>query len=189
MEPPLESPAEEVTRLRDALNDLRGIVAVRALWAGGEPPRMVSTALNALLGIADDLEERVAQRTRLLAIANETLRESEHNSRLVVDSIPGLVALLTADGQVQFVNRQILDYTGRTLEELKRWRTSDTIHPEDLPHVIQVFSQSVAAGSPFEIVQRTRRSDGLSLVPEQRLSPARQKRPCRWLVRAVDGHR
>ena len=160
MEPPLESPAEEVTRLRDSLNDLRGIMALPALWTGGEPPRIVSTSLDALLGIANELEERVAQRTRELAIANEALRESERNSRLVVDSIPGLVALLTAAGEVEFVNRQILEYTGQTLEELKQWGTNDTVHPEDLPHVIQVFTQSIGSGSPYEIVQRLRRSDG-----------------------------
>jgi PAS domain S-box-containing protein len=91
----------------------------------------------------------------------EALRESERTSRLLVDSIPGLVALLTADGHVQFVNRQILEYTGRTLEELKQWGTNDTVHPEDLPHVIQVFIRSIGSGSPYEIVQRLRRSDGV----------------------------
>ena len=89
------------------------------------------------------------------------LRESERDSRLLMDSIPGLVALLTADGEVEFVNRQILEYTGRTLEELKHWGTNDTVHPEDLPHVIQAFTQSIASGSPYEIVQRLRRSDGV----------------------------
>ena len=78
----------------------------------------------------------------------ETLRESERNARLLVDSIPGLVALLTAGGELQFVNRQILEYTGRTLEELKQWGTSDTVHPEDLPHVIQVFTRSIGSGIP-----------------------------------------
>ena len=91
----------------------------------------------------------------------EALRESERNSRLLVDSIPGLVALLTSGGEVQFVNRQILEYTGQTLEELKQWGTNDTVHPEDLPHVIHVFTQSIASGSPYEIVQRLRRSDGV----------------------------
>ena len=52
VEPPPESPAEEVTRLRDSLNDLRGIMALPAVWTGGEPPRIVSTSLDALLGIA-----------------------------------------------------------------------------------------------------------------------------------------
>ena len=100
MEPPLESPADEVARLRDSLNDLRGIMALPALWTGSEPPRIVSASLDALLGIANELEERVAQCTRELAKANEALRESERNSRLIVDSIPGLVALLTAAGEV-----------------------------------------------------------------------------------------
>ena len=161
MKPPLESPAEEVTRLRDCLNDLRDIMALPALWAGGEPPRIVSTSLDALLAIADELEERVAQRTRELAIANEALREGKRDSRLVVDSIPGLVALLTAAGELEFVNHQILEYTGRTLEELKQWGTSDTVHPEDLPHVIQVSTQSIASGTPYEMVHRLRRSDGV----------------------------
>ncbi len=45
------------------------------------------------------------------------------------------------------VNRQLLEYFGQTLEQLKAWGTNDTIHPEDLPHVIDVFSRSPAAGS------------------------------------------
>jgi PAS domain S-box-containing protein len=159
VEPLLESPADEVTRLRDSLNDLRGIMALPGLWMGGEPPRIVSTSLDALVGIANELEERLAQRTRELAVAYER-RDSEHNSRLLLDSIPGLVALLTASGEVQFVNRQILEYTGQTLEELKQWGTNDTVHPEDLPHVIEVFTQSIGSGNPYEIVQRLRRSDG-----------------------------
>jgi PAS domain S-box-containing protein len=157
---PLESAADEVTRLRDCLNDLREIMALPALWAGGEPPRIVSTSLDALLAIADELEARVAERICELAIANGALCESERNSRLVVDSIPGLVALLTAAGEVELVNHQIVEYTGRTLEELKQWGTNDTVHPEDLPHVIQAFTQSISTGSSYEIVLRLRRSDG-----------------------------
>ena len=106
----------EVTRLRDSLNDLRGIMALPDVWTGGEPPRIVRTSLDALLGIADELE-RLAQRTRELSIANETLRESERSSRLIIDSIPGPVALLTAAGEVEFANRQILDRRGN------RWRS------------------------------------------------------------------
>ena len=121
-------------------------------------------------------------------VAQLLLRESERNSRLVVDSIPGLVALLTADGEVQFVNRQILDYTGRTLEELKHWGTNDTVHPEDLPHVIQVFTQSIASGSPYEIVQRLRRSDGVYRWFQNNGFPLRDTggQVVRWCVLLTD---
>ena len=188
MEPPLESPADEITRLRDSLNDLRGIMALPALWTGGEPPRIVSTSLDALLGIANELEERLAQRTRELAIANETLRESERSSRLVIDSIPGPVALLTAAGEVEFANRQILEYTGQPLEELKQWGTNGTVHPEDLPHVIQVFSQSIASGSPYEIMQRLRRSDGVYRWFQNNGFPLRDSsgHVVRWCVLLTD---
>ena len=55
--------------------------------------------------------------------AEDALRESERESRLIVDSIPGLVAVFAPGGEVEFVNRQVLEYFGRTLEELKHWET------------------------------------------------------------------
>ena len=65
---------------------------------------------------AQELDERVAQRTRELALANEALRESEHDSRLLVDTIPGLVAILTSAGEVDVVN----DESSNTAAS--RWR-------------------------------------------------------------------
>src|SRR5258706_11774953 len=105
-------------------------------------------------GLADSMAlERLAQRISELVAANEALRKDvterrsaeeaqpgiESHSSLIVDSIPGLVALLTATGDVEVVNRQVFEYFGQTLEELRQWGTNDTVHPEDLPHVIEVF--------------------------------------------------
>jgi PAS domain-containing protein len=52
--------------------------------------------------------------------------------RLVIDGIPGLVHTTTAEGELEFVNQQFLDYFGKTLDELKGWATNDVIHPDDL---------------------------------------------------------
>jgi nitrogen-specific signal transduction histidine kinase len=71
--------------------------------------------------------------------------------------IPGLVAILTAAGELEFVNHQILDYTGRTLEDLKQWATSDTVHPGDHAHVAKVSSESSVLGRPYDMVHRLRR--------------------------------
>jgi PAS domain S-box-containing protein len=78
--------------------------------------------------VAGELDERVARRTSELAAANEALRkefaerrraeaalrESERDSRLIVDSIPGLIAVFTPGGEVESVNRQVLEYFGGT---------------------------------------------------------------------------
>ena len=125
--------------------------------------------------VAEELDAGVARRTSELAAANERLerevaerrraedavRERERDSSLIVASIPGMVALLTASGDVEIVNPQLMEYFGQTLEQLRQWRMTDTIHPEDLPHVIEVFTRSIGSGSPYEIVQRFRRSDGV----------------------------
>ena len=102
-------------------------------------------------------QELLAQTSRLY----RDLGERERESRMIVDSIPGMVALLTPGGDVEVANPQLIEYFGQTLEQLRQWRMTNTIHPEDLPHVIEVFSRSIASGSPYEIVQRFRRSDGV----------------------------
>ena len=98
---------------------------------------------------------------RLAEEPHAAMRDIEATARLIVDSIPGLVALLSPIGEVQFINRQIVEYTGRPLEQLREWGTNDTVHPDDLPRVIDAFTQSIASGTPYEILQRLRRSDGV----------------------------
>src|SRR6188508_643605 len=55
----------------------------------------------------------------------EASSSSEESFRLIVETLPGLIAVMTADGGVEHVNRQVLDYFGRTLEELRQWGTTD----------------------------------------------------------------
>jgi len=50
MDARLESSAEAVTRMRDCLNDLVGIMALSAHWTRGDRDEIVSTLLDALLG-------------------------------------------------------------------------------------------------------------------------------------------
>jgi PAS domain S-box-containing protein len=61
----------------------------------------------------------------------EDLRARELSWRETVDSIPGFVATTTGMGEVEFLNRQTLEYFGRTSEELKDWALIDAVHPDD----------------------------------------------------------
>jgi PAS domain S-box-containing protein len=120
--------------------------------------------------------------------AEDAQRESERESRLIVDSIPGLVAAFTPSGEVEFANRQILDYFGRTLEDLKHWDTADTTHPEDLPRVFARFTHSIASGAPFEFEVRARRYDGAYRWFQSRGFPLRDShgRIVRWYTLLID---
>src|SRR5580698_5694925 len=45
--------AEEVKQLQRCMNDLVSVLALPAIWSGGEPSQIVRTLLDALLGMLD----------------------------------------------------------------------------------------------------------------------------------------
>jgi PAS domain-containing protein len=64
-------------------------------------------------------------------------------SRVIMDTIPGMVALLSASGEIEVLNRQLLECFGQTQDEFRNWATNGTIHPEDVSHVIDAFSRAI----------------------------------------------
>jgi PAS domain S-box-containing protein len=141
-----------------------------------------------LLDVAANQAAVGLQEARLLSEQTRRANESERESRLIVDSIPGLVALLSPTGYVEMVNRSLLEYFGQTLEELREWGTNGTVHPEDLPHVVEVFTRSITSGTPYEIVQRLRRGDGIYRWIQNSGFPLRDTKGqiARWCVLLTD---
>jgi len=91
----------------------------------------------------------------------QILRARELSWRQIVDNIPGLVATTGAMGEVEFLNRQTLEFFGKTNEELKDWALIGAVHPDDLPRVIEVRKQSIETGQIYEVEHRCRRADGV----------------------------
>jgi PAS domain S-box-containing protein len=121
--------------------------------------------------------------------AEEALRESEHESRLIVDSIPGLIAVLDTSGEVERVSQPILDYFGKSLEEMRQWAVDDTIHPDDRPRYLQAFERCFTAGDPFEYeAVRVRRFDGIYRWFDMRGLPLRDRQGqiVRWYFLLTD---
>src|SRR5580698_5527967 len=79
----------------------------------------------------------------------QALHSSEERFRLLVDGIAAQVSTMTVTGELEFVNRQVLDYFGKTLEELQDWRHTDSIHPEDLPRVAAALAECLQTGRPY----------------------------------------
>jgi len=114
--------------------------------------------------------------------------ESEERFRLIVDTIPGFVCTLNAAGEIELLNRQVLEYFGKTTEELKNWATSDAVHPEDLPRVIEAWQRSINTGESYEIEFRQRRADGMYRWFQSRALPAHDTdgRINRWYMLLTD---
>jgi PAS domain S-box-containing protein len=120
--------------------------------------------------------------------AEQALQASEAKFRAAIDGITGLVAIMAPSGELEAVNRPIIEYFGRTVEELGNWGTSDAVHPEDLPSVLESYKTSLATGTPFHQELRLRRFDGEYRWFENRGAPIRDEsgRIARWYCLLVD---
>jgi len=118
----------------------------------------------------------------------QALRRSEEHSRQLVDGIAAQVSTMSPTGELEFVNQQVLDYSGRSLEELKGWRATDTIHPEDRDRVAAALEECLRTGLPYEHEKRLRRFDGAYHWFRARGRPVRdaQGRIVRWYIVLTD---
>ena len=148
--------------------------------ATGEPLRDRQGNIIEWYGLSVDIDENMR--------AQEALRESERSLRSAIDGIAGLVAVLTPNGEVETVNRQCLEYFGRSLENLGNWQFNDAVHPDDLPRILEIFKSAVASGIPFNYELRLRHLDGEYRWFDNRGVPIRDDsgRIARWYVLLTD---
>jgi PAS domain S-box-containing protein len=127
--------------------------------------------------VARHFNARLAERARIV----EELRK-------IIDSIPGFVCALSPEGEVELVNQQLLDYFGKTFEEMKGWATSDAIHPDDRASSVAMFKNSIKTGTPHELEQRCRRADGVYRWFQRSARPVRDTggRITAWYVLMTD---
>jgi PAS domain S-box-containing protein len=116
----------------------------------------------------------------------ENLRAREVSLRLIVDSIPALVSTMKPNGEADTVNRQVMDYTGKTSEEMKNWLP--TLHPDDRMNTSNCWRRSVETGDPYDVEERIQRADGVYRWFHARGLPLRDNEGniVRWYVVLTD---
>ena len=152
----------------------------RWMHSRGLPLRDLNGNIVRWYNLLTDVDERKR--------AEQALRESEHESRLIVETVPGFVAMMSPDGEVDFVNRQVLEYCGQTLATIREWGTNGTVHADDMPHVATLFGEAIRSGKPYDFEARIRRFDGVYRWFQVRGLPLRDtnERILRWYVLLSD---
>jgi PAS domain S-box-containing protein len=106
--------------------------------------------------VANELDQRVAQRTRELAEANEELQLQLG----LLQHIPVAAWTLRPDGVPDFVNRNWLEYSGQALDYVQSnpeaWMTA--MHPEDRERTSKSFWGGILSGQGFTMEARFRRA-------------------------------
>jgi PAS domain S-box-containing protein len=113
-------------------------------------------AYPAANGIAVYFRDATEQRK-----ADERVREAEAQFRAMADHIPQLSWMASPDGSVFWFNRRWYEYTGTTFESMQGTGWHSVVGPDELPRVLESFTNSIRSGEPWEDTFALRRHDGV----------------------------
>ncbi|MEO7399188.1 MAG: PAS domain S-box protein [Polaromonas sp.] len=129
-------------------------------------------------GVVQDVTDR--------KLAEATLRESESRFRVLAQAFPNQVWSATPEGQLDWVNQKVFDYSGLTQEQLLGDGWVQLLHPDDLPRVDAQWRHSLECKTRYEIEFRLRRHDGVYRWHLARALPSRSENVTRWLGANTD---
>lgn len=88
------------------------------------------------------------------------LQEREKRFRKLADIMPQFVWTADRNGNFDYYNKAVYDYTGLNTEQLSGSGLLQVIHPEDRELNFNTWQTSVKTGEPFLMEHRFRRHDG-----------------------------
>jgi PAS domain S-box-containing protein len=87
-------------------------------------------------------------------------RESEERFRVMADSTPVMIKSAGLDGELNFVNKAFLEFTGRRMDETLGIGWAENVHPEDLQGCFEFRTTAFCERRLFRHEYRLRRHDG-----------------------------
>jgi PAS domain S-box-containing protein len=90
--------------------------------------------------------------------AEAALQRSEQLHRFLAEAIPQQVWTARPDGALDYVNRRVLEYFDREMEQILGWGWQDMVHPEDLQMCNERWARSLRTGEVYSIEFRLRRA-------------------------------
>jgi PAS domain S-box-containing protein len=129
-------------------------------------------------GVVQDITERKR--------AEATLQESESRFRLLAQALPNHLWTATPEGRIDWVNHQVVDYSGLKEAQLLGDGWTRLIHPDELPRISAEWRQALAQGTRYETEFRLRRHDGVYRWHLVRALPYAHHGFTRWLGANTD---
>jgi PAS domain S-box-containing protein len=93
--------------------------------------------------------------------AQEEIRTAGERFRFMADAMPQKMFTATAGGAVNYVNKQWLEFTGASFDEIRDGGWIRFVHPDDAEESQRRWHHCVETKESFELVHRFRRADGV----------------------------
>ncbi|MTE25945.1 PAS domain S-box protein [Winogradskyella ouciana] len=124
-----------------------------------EPERMLGT-------VRDITEERNF---------HQQLLDREEKFRLLADSMPQHIWTSDPEGNLNYFNKSVFDYSGLTLQQIEKDGWIQIVHPDDREENLKQWKHSIDTGEDFLIEHRFRKHDGTYRWQLSRAIPQKDK--------------
>ncbi|MDP9042509.1 MAG: PAS domain-containing protein [Bacteroidota bacterium] len=94
------------------------------------------------------------------ALFNKQIKESEKRFRLLADSMPQLVWTTDPNGNINYFNSSLSDYSGLSMEEINKGGWLQLVHPDDRKLSNTAWTQAILKGKDFLFEHRFRKHTG-----------------------------
>lgn len=91
----------------------------------------------------------------------QALRQSEERFRALTDAMPNHVWTSRPDGQLDWFNPRVYEYSGALAGELQGEGWAKLVHPDDLHQAKEKWASAIASDALYEAEFRLRRHDGV----------------------------
>jgi PAS domain S-box-containing protein len=105
---------------------------------------------------ASKIARDVTRQKRLEA----AMRAGEQRFRIMADSAPALIWMTDTTRACIWLNRSWLEFTGRPITQELGYGWTQSVHPDDIGSLMQLYEASFEARREFRIEMRLRRADG-----------------------------
>ncbi|MFD1186877.1 PAS domain-containing protein [Pontibacter rugosus] len=123
-------------------------------------------------------------------LAKRAAELEENKYRFMMNALPQLIYTTDNTGRATFFNQKWYDYTGTNPDILATNSWQSSIHPEDLPKVIEKVGHSLRNGTEFQMELRVRNGKGIYRWFLTRSIPMRDENNniLMWVGSSVDVH-
>lgn len=155
----IATPVSQLVRATTSVAET-GDYSIRAERISGDELGVLVDGFNAML---EGIQSRDNELKKALLDRESALREVEKERErfhFMAESMPQKIFTAKPNGDVDYLNRQWVEFTGLSFEQIRDSGWTQVVHPDDVAGNLQTWRRSIETGEPFFYEHRFRNSEG-----------------------------
>lgn len=132
-----------------------------------EPLYNSNDEIDGIMAVGVEVTDQVMSR--------KTTEESERKFRLLADSMPQYIWTADTEGNLNYFNQSVFDYSGLSPEQVASGGWLQIVHPDDREENIRIWTEAISTGKDFLFEHRFLRHDGTYRWQLSRAKPQRDE--------------